>query len=149
MSTAGSFNLTVALPSCTNHVKNFSMLSFSCKKKLANVSDGKILCYNIRWGGTIIQRVIHCLNKCKQEYCKHFNLFVNMKVYIFTELWPFKSEVGASEEHLKAAFTLYTLYIQNSVCVYIKIITHTHTHIIWTGFMTWWLFTFLLLLNAL
>lgn len=33
MSTAGSFNLTVAFPSSTNFVKNFSMLSFSCNRK--------------------------------------------------------------------------------------------------------------------
>lgn len=44
MSTAGSFNLTVALPSSTNHVKNFSMLSFSCNTTLAHVSCGKIHC---------------------------------------------------------------------------------------------------------
>lgn len=42
MSTAGSFNLTVALPSSTNQVKNFSILSLSCNRKLENVSDGKI-----------------------------------------------------------------------------------------------------------
>lgn len=42
MSTAGSFNLTVALPSSTNFVKNFSMLSFSCNRNTSAVTDGKI-----------------------------------------------------------------------------------------------------------
>lgn len=35
-STAGSFNLTVAFPSSTNQVKNFSMLSLSCKEREKN-----------------------------------------------------------------------------------------------------------------
>lgn len=38
MSTAGSFNLTVALPSATNQVKNFSMLSFSCERESLQMS---------------------------------------------------------------------------------------------------------------
>lgn len=49
MSTAGSFNLTVALPFSTNQVWNFSMLFFSCKKReLANVK--KIISYNLEQG---------------------------------------------------------------------------------------------------
>lgn len=67
MSTAGSFNRTVALPSSTNHVKNFSMLSLSCKRKLANVSDGKIHFTTSGRVCIIIQSVIHALNMYRQE----------------------------------------------------------------------------------